>query len=419
LGPSFAAAVAPLHAEANGDFELVLRVLTARHGYRQKARLGAELFEDRSHQARPHPLTPGLEPGVAIVVSFVVRVEIGRQLDPDDEPPLLAVDGHGPPSYSPTMGARLGVVCAEARTARAIAAHSRAAIDRPLRSPAELWVAVARDEAALLGAFQRGAGTPASWALARRGSGGPLVLVGEGTVHVALALAHPGALVAADEKRIVNRAVRPLLRALNRTAGARCPAHFFGRDWVSVAHRPAAWVGFAHDSTTRRTLFEAFVAVRTPFAPAERPSFRGRLQGTLESIAGYAVDSARLAEAVIEAYASDAEEVVFDGADAPDDTETTSAMAGDPRADPPWAATCEEAIGPLGAGADAHGAFRVGGDLLVSRDALARLELGAASAREGDLGALVDETLGGPGVALDGIKSLASVRDVIHRARFG
>jgi len=336
------------------------------------------------------------------------------------------------------MGARLGVVRAEAQSARAMAAHSRSALDRPLRCSAELWVAVACDHASLMGAFQRGAGMPAtSGPLVRRGSGGPLVLVGEGTVHVALALAHPGALVAADEKRIVNRLVRPLLRALNGSLGARCPAHFFGRDWVSVAHRPAAWVGFAHDAATRRTVFEAFVAVRTPFAADQRPSFRGRVPGTLEAIAGIALEPERIATAILEAYSREAGEVVLEAPPQPSELSQVSqavplshaslASGGpgepgsmepdDPRADPPWAATCEEAIGVLGAGPDAHGTFRVGGDLLVSRDALARLEQRAASASDDELGAIVDETLGAPGVALDGVKSLASVRDVIARAR--
>ncbi len=236
--------------------------------------------------------------------------------------------------------------------------------------------------------------------------------VGEGTVHVALALATPGALAACDEKHIVNRSVRPLLRALSKAMGAAGPAHFFGRDWISVAHRPAAWVGFAHDATTRRTLFEAFVAVRAPFADSGRPSFLGKVPGTLESIAGRALVPAQVAEAILEAYASGTESTLLDAPESADPQEPT-----DPRTDPPWAATCEEAIGTLGAGPDARGTFRVGGDLLVSRDALARLEDRAARAGEADLANLVDETLAAPGVAVEGVRSLKNVRDLIARAR--
>ncbi len=318
------------------------------------------------------------------------------------------------------MVARLGVVSAEGQTAAIIAAHSRSALDRPLRYPAELWVAVSRDEALLIGAFQRGSGLGPARAVVRRGSGGPAVFLGEGTIHVALALAHPGALFHADQTRIVNRSVRPLLRALNRTLGAGAPAHFFGRDWVSVAHRPAAWVGFAHDATSRRTLFEAFIAVRAPFADDARSSFRGKAPASLESIAGRTLEAAPIAAAIVDAYAREAE-AILEGPPASDaDDEARDSLRNeDPRLDPPWAATSEEAIGELGAGPDAAGSFRVGGDLLVSRDALARLEVMAARASEVDLDAIVDETLGRPGVALDGVRSLRSVRDVISRARFG
>jgi hypothetical protein len=187
-------------------------------------------------------------------------------------------------------------------------------------------------------------------------------------------------------------------------------AHFFGRDWVSVGKRPAAWVGFAHDATTRRTLFEAFVAVRIPFAPKQRPSFLGRPHGTLESIVGRALDPYHIATAVAEAYAVGTDASSIEAPTIPMDSE-------DVLSDPPWRATCEEAIGTLGAGPDAHGKFRVGGDLLVSRDALSRLETLAPTVHDDDLGRIVNETLVAPGVALDGVKSLESVRQVIARAR--
>jgi hypothetical protein len=314
---------------------------------------------------------------------------------------------------------RLGVVATAERSAGAIAALSRTALDRPLRCAAELAVSIARDDALLAGAFQRGAGLPDTWPLLRRGSGGPEVRVGAGSVHIALALEHPASLVACDERRIVNRYVRPLLRALTRAGSL---AHYFGRDWVSVEHRPAGWVGFAHDATTRRTLFEAVVAVDAPFAVTQRASFLGKPHGPLRAILGTALDPARVAAVVVDAYAACvpsappplALDWPLDGPEGRID-----AAADDPRADPPWAATVEEAIGTVGAGPDARGAFRVGGDLLVSRDALARLESRAAAAPEADLPRVVDETLAAPGVALDGVRSLASVLDVISRARAG
>jgi hypothetical protein len=306
------------------------------------------------------------------------------------------------------MALGMGIHRAGEKSAGEIAAHSRAALDRPLAHPGELWIALAHDDALVLGAFQRATGCPPGARVAR-GSGGPTVRLGPGTVHLALALAHPGALVPCDEKRIVNRAVRPLLRALTRVGAL---AHFFGRDWISVQHRPVAWVGFGHDATTRRTLFEAFLAVSTPFHVAERPSFLGKTPGTLEEIVGKTFDRQRIVDAIVDAYAASwtVEPVEAAPASAPADDRQHAD-------DLPWAATVEEAIGPLGAGPDAHGAFRLGGDLLVSRDALARLEAAAPQVPEGELGALVDATLGAPGVALDGVRSLTSVRDVIARAR--
>ena len=238
-------------------------------------------------------------------------------------------------------------------------------------------VATASDHALVLGAFQRGAGKPDTAPLARRGSGGPELLVAPGTLHVLLVMESPDALVPCDERRIVNRAVRPLLRALTRVGHL---AHYFGRDRVVVAHQPVGWVGFAHDASSRRTTFEALVHVSEP----------------------------RLAAAVADAYARDRDPVALDAPAASTEEE------GDLRADPAWTATREEAIGPIGAGPDAQGRFRVGGDLLVSRDALARLEAAAPSAP--DIGRLVDETLAAPGVALDGVRSLGTIRDVIAEA---
>jgi hypothetical protein len=309
-----------------------------------------------------------------------------------------------------SSGHRLAVVRAGERSAREAAAHSRAALDRPLDGRAgELWVAVLRDDARLAGAFQR-ASPPAL----RRGSGGPEVRVAPAMVHVVLALASPGALTAGDEKRIVNRSVRPLLRALTKVGAL---AHYFGRDWVSVQHRPVAWVGFAHDATTRRTSFEAFVAVRAPFAEP-RPSFLGKAPASLVELDARHADPQRLVDAIVQAYpaAWDAEPIAVD---APGTPAELAGVAGDVGAEPPWAATVEEAIGTLGAGPDAGGAFRVGGDLLVSRDALARLEARVAAAAPDDVARIVDEILTAPGVALDGVRSLTSVRDVILSARSG
>jgi hypothetical protein len=177
-------------------------------------------------------------------------------------------------------------------------------------------------------------------------------------------------------------------------------------------HRPAGWIGFAHDAGTDRALVEAFVAVTTPFALAPRASFLGKEPGTLQGNVGRAFDLEALGSAVVEAFASaysrDAVDVV--------PGEVPNADDANPRGDPPWTATVEEAIGEIGAGPDRGGLMRVGGDLLVSRDALAALNALLPSLTASEIGGAVDCAFAAPGVALDGVESLTSVRDVILHA---
>jgi hypothetical protein len=231
---------------------------------------------------------------------------------------------------------------------------------------------------------------------------------------VVLALSHPAVLVECDARHIVNRHVRPLLRALTKQGAL---AHYFGRDWISVAHRPVGQVGFAHDSRTGRTVFEAFVAVGCPFAPAGRPSFRGKEPGTLESLMGRTWNLPALASAIVEAYTQTSGRVA---------TPRALGACGDsieqePDDHPPWAACVDEAIGQVAAGRDASGVLRLGGDLLASRDALDRVASLVAALPSGagptEIGAILDRELSPSSVALDGVRDLASLRDVLFRAR--
>ena len=305
--------------------------------------------------------------------------------------------------------------------AQELAAASRAALDVALADEAELWIARPDEEAVALGAFQRqgSLALPPSLApvVVRRGSGGPAVRMGTGTLWLALLLPRVDALVACDESRLVNRYVRPLLRALTR-CGA--PAHFFGRDWVSVKHRPAGWVGFAHDRKSGRVAIEAFIARETPFAIEPRPSYLRKEPGTLRSILNAPVEEARLVDAVVAAYADSYGRTAIDrGPVSPSPSPPGGRETGDEVLDPPWTAIIDEAIGPLGAGPDAEGRFRIGGDLLVSRDALAALEATLERTEDRDLDAVVDAALRAPGVALDGVRSLRSISEVIRAARRG
>ena len=306
-----------------------------------------------------------------------------------------------------------------------LAAFSRTALDRPLHHAAELLVAVPCDEGLVLGSYQhaselRGASVR-NLIHHRRGSGGAEARVGPGTVWLQLALAHGAALVPCPPSRLINRYVRPLLRAITKLGVV---AHYFERDWLSGAMRPVGALSFAHDVSTGRASFEAMVAVTTSFAIRARPSNRGKEPATLEAL-GMRASPAAVAEAVAAAY----EGAYGTAMGGPSGVEPENRAAGehdrDPLLDrdegPPWAAVAEEGIGLVGAGPDSRGRLRVGGELMVSRDALARLEDGLAAlspaAPAESVGALVDATLGAPGVALFGIGSLRSIRDVVLEAR--
>jgi hypothetical protein len=320
------------------------------------------------------------------------------------------------------------VVRLAAVPAAELAAISRTALDRPLAHSAELIIAVPSDEALVLGSLQRlselGANVPAAGVVTRRGSGGAEVQVGPGTVWMQLALANPSALVACEPDRLLNRYVRPLLRALAKVGAV---AHYFDRDWISASSMPVTAVAFAHDTGSSRALVEAFVAVDTPFAVRQRRSFLGKPARTLRSVGIDAeVDVGRVADAIIDAYASayGIGELSLDTA-----SEMTRALsrdlsgtaADDPRGDPPWTATREEAIGTIAAGRDNEGRMRIGGEMMASRDVIVRLEEEIASVEaEGDRASerldFAVDMLAGRGVATLGVRSLRSVRDVIGEA---
>jgi hypothetical protein len=232
--------------------------------------------------------------------------------------------------------------------------------------------------------------------------------VGPGTVWIQLSLARTDALVACTADKLLNRYVRPLLRALTRASGV--PASYFGRDWVSAAHRPVALVAFAHEASTGSGLFEAIVAVRTPFAPSDRPSFLGKAPATLEELAGRALDAEAVAATILGAYRDLASDVRAVPA-----AEIAPATA--VGSEPAWRATRDEAIGSIAAGRDASGRLRVGGELMASYDAIARLEdLVMAlppNATPDEIGRAVDEALTTAGAITFGVGSLASIRDAI------
>jgi hypothetical protein len=302
-------------------------------------------------------------------------------------------------------------IFARSRTAREISLISAHAMNAPLTHTAELWVSPSEDNGVLLGAFQRAHEIEKNAApIFRRASGGPAITVSRGTIHIALALAHPAALVACDAPRLVNRYVRPLMRALSGL-GEKTP--YFGRDWLSAQHRPVAWVGFGHDFSSKRALFEAVVGVNATWSlDRNRASFLGKSEITLEEAVGHTIAMNTVVDAVADEYAN-----AFEGerSEAPAIEDGRFEIEDDPN----WTATIDEAIGTVAAGFDRNGRLKIGGQFFASRDAIARLEHRVASFDRDTpldvIGAAVDAELARPGVAIHGIKSLISIRDVIAR----
>ena len=263
-------------------------------------------------------------------------------------------------------------------SAAEIAGASRGAMTRAMRGDAELEIAFARDEAVLLGAFQRACDGGSIC----RGTPGAAVRVAPGTLHLMLVLAR----LDCDESKILNRHVRPLLRA----TGAR----YFGRDWIDRGGHPVAHVGFAHSRATGRTVVEAFVALSSPIAAGARASHLGKSPATLD------VDAESLAQKIAAAYGV---------------TVVDSAPLAPASADPtPWAATVDEAIGPIHAGRDAAGRMRIGGEFMASFEAVSDLE--DRVARGEDVRAAVDAAFGAPHTALFGVRSLDSFARAIQAA---
>ena len=283
----------------------------------------------------------------------------------------------------------------------AMASASWHALRGPMVHRAELRVGWGLEAGVLLGSFQRSGDAPAGSPALRRATGGAAVNVGEGTLHVLLTLASPSALIPCDEDKILNRHVRPILRALTRSGAL---AHYFGRDWLSVAHRPAGHVAFAHLRASGRTVVETFVAVRTQFAIEERASYMQKTPGTIDGIRGVPMDGAKLERAVRAAFGDGLVPIAGPLAAAPE-VELLP--------EPPWEATLDEAIGPLRAGRDAKGVVRLGGELMASADAIVDLETRLHDAPRQDLTALVEAVFSAPHTALFGVKNLRSIRDVL------
>ncbi|MFO0676948.1 MAG: hypothetical protein U0169_10455 [Polyangiaceae bacterium] len=295
---------------------------------------------------------------------------------------------------------------------------SRGLLDAAFASSGLLAVRVVRGDGPVLslGAFDRASRVArdlpaelASLPSFGRGSGGMPVRIDVDAVWVGLALSSTTAFTDATAATIVNRHVRPLLRAL---AKENVPASYGGRDFVACVKTPVAWVGFQHDGSSRRAAFEALVAVRSPFTVPGRSSWAGKVPGTLDAAARRPVEPARLRAAIVEAYLDSfgAKRVEL-AMEIPPHSHTDRT-----KADPPFTATVEEAIGLVGAGPTRDGYVGVGGEFAASRNALAELNYRLTQIDTQDA-AIVDDAVanafGHSDVVIDGVRSLGSLRDAI------
>ncbi len=284
------------------------------------------------------------------------------------------------------------------RNLRATAHASWDAMARELPCDVEVELGFVDEEGVLLGAFQRSCDGPTH--AIKRGTPGCAVSIGPGTLHLLVAMQH----LDGDETKILNRHVRPLLAGLTKATSK--PARYFGRDWLDVGGHPIAHVGFAHARATGRTVVEAFVAVRTPFTLHARPSYLGKEPTTLEALAGK-LDDEELVRAIAAAYPSHerrGERVVSPSITPLDVTAP----------DLPWAASIDEAIGPVCAGRDGAGRMRVGGEWMASSDAVRDLE--DRIDRKEPIRAAVDAAFTAPHTALFGVRSLESFARALEEA---
>ena len=305
------------------------------------------------------------------------------------------------------------------RRGRAIAACSRGLLDRALSGPAALIVCVSGDHADTRGAWSNARGH------ARGGGGGPIT-VGLGSVYVALVLQRASSLVSdADEARIVNRHVRPLLSALSKMG---VPSMYGGRDFIASRKAPIAWVGFQHSAETGRAAFEAILGVDVPIAATPRRAFLDRAPRSFREL-GCKHDAQTIAERIKSAYLQsyeglgpklevevevevEVEAEVEAEAEAEAEAEVEAEVEVDVEVDVEVEVEVEVEVGVVGA-RRLGGVVTVYGDFYASRELVPRIHAGLASGIEPS--ACVAQAMSG--AVLFGLPSTEPLTRVITSAR--
>jgi len=154
------------------------------------------------------------------------------------------------------------------RRALATAAAVLESVAEPSAAPAVLVGARLEGDSVVLGEWQRAGDAVRRDAvestgseLLRRRTGGPTTVGGDGIYYAALALRHASVLMSCPPDRVLNRNVRGVLGGLSASG---TPAHYFGREWLSVDRRPAALATWDR-LDDGRVLLEFFVGVDRTF----------------------------------------------------------------------------------------------------------------------------------------------------------
>jgi hypothetical protein len=305
---------------------------------------------------------------------------------------------------------------------------------------ASLYATELTGEALILGAHQHRAHALAAdlpLPSVRRATGGGCVWGGAGVLYASLALRDASALVTCPPGKLLNRYVRGALtglRALN------LPAHYFGRDFVSLDALPVGYIGWAQ-ARSGLCRIELFLAHTRPFAaPAElsaypapsEPAFRGRALTTLEA-ASPALEAGAVLQALVDGHARtfDARlersglhaselaraELLARQASAPDEPDGLF-----------WSAPHEEVIGFVSAGVALDGAgllraVRVRGDFFMHDACEADLEerLAGKPPKPEVFAEALDGVLAARLGLIEGVRSLrtlhAALLDAAGRAR--
>jgi lipoate-protein ligase A len=266
----------------------------------------------------------------------------------------------------------------------------------------------------------------------RRATGGASVWAGEGVLYLVLGLRDRSALMTCPPGKLLNRNVRGLL------AGARAlgvPTHYFGRDFLSFGVDPGAYVAWTEAASGGRVLLEAFVSLDTPFAlpralsgyptPTE-PALRGKTPTTLRAAGLLGATASEVLLGLAEGYARghgvEWEARDLDAAELRAAAALRGMLTVDPTADAGlcWSSPHEEAIGFVSAGVRLHAGGAVedvvlGGDFMQRRDRPQALsaELGGQVPDARSVGAALDAVYAREPGALEGVRSLHTLRDAI------